>query len=206
MADRFIHRFTFFFKVCTNSPPSPQVNSWDSDDQISDDGDGSGSGETVWPTIRRGNGSDFVSMAIPNVTSDEISYLLMMDDFGRKYRLPLFLLSPTCSSETVQNAMSAPALASTPNSNTAQSPFVTSPLPSGPSSPASSPAGSTPVAPPAVDPTSLPVSPINILATRPPPPVTAFVVPLPCVGAILLVAGCMSPHSSQSPIGPRTYT
>ncbi|KAK0232726.1 hypothetical protein IW262DRAFT_1451202 [Armillaria fumosa] len=172
------------FKMCGNSSSSPpQVRSRDSDDQTGDN-DRSNCGETVWPTVQHGNGSDSVSLAVPNVTSDESFYLLMIDNFGTKYRSPPFLLSPT-SSVTVQDAAPAPLS----NSNTAQSPFGAS-LPSVPY-PAASPVGGAPVTPPTVSPASLPVSSTNILATRSPPPVAAFVVPLCCVGAILLVAASL---------------
>ncbi|KAK0245257.1 hypothetical protein EDD85DRAFT_943662 [Armillaria nabsnona] len=180
------------FKLCGNSSP-PQVNSRDSDDQTSGDGDRGNCGETVWPTVQHGNGSDSVSLAVPNITSDEVFYLLMMDNFGTKYRSPPFLLSPT-SSATVQDAASTPAPLT--NTNTAQSPFGAS-LPSVPSQVAS-PVGGAPVISPAVSPASLPVYPTNILATRSPPPVAAFVVPLCCVGAILLVAaGLCVRHNRQ---------
>ncbi|KAK0207904.1 hypothetical protein DFS33DRAFT_391853 [Desarmillaria ectypa] len=93
----------------------------------------------------------------------------------------------TSSSATVQDVTSTSAPVPTPNSNTAQSPFGSPP----PSSPA-------PVAPPVVNPASLPASPSNILATRSPPPVAAFAVPLCCVGAILLVAaGLCVRHNRQ---------
>ncbi|KAK0197967.1 hypothetical protein F5146DRAFT_1130898 [Armillaria mellea] len=179
------------FKMCGNSSPPPQVSSRDSDDQTSGDGDRGNCGETVWPTVQHGNGSDSVSLAVPNVTSDESFYLLMIDNFGTKYRSPPFLLSPT-SSATVQDAAPAPLS----NSNTAQSPFNASP-PSIPS-PAASPVGGPPVTPPTISPASLPVSPTNTLATRSPPPVAAFAVPLCCVGAILLVAaGLCVRHNRQ---------
>ncbi|KAK0506620.1 hypothetical protein EDD18DRAFT_37784 [Armillaria luteobubalina] len=184
------------FKVCGNSSssslsPPPQVSSRDSDDQTSGDSDTGNCGETVWPTVQHGNGSDSVSLAVPNVTSDESFYLLMIDNFGTKYRSPPFLLSST-SSATVQDAAPAPLS----NSNNAQSPFDAS-LPSVPY-PAASPVGGVPVTPPTVSPASLPVSPTNILATRSPPPVAAFAVPLCCVGAILLVAaGLCVRHNRQ---------
>ncbi|KAK0475091.1 hypothetical protein IW261DRAFT_1568009 [Armillaria novae-zelandiae] len=176
------------FKVCGNS--SPQVNSRDSDDQTSDSNDGGNCGEIVWPTVQHGNGSDSVSLAVLNVTSDESFYLLMIDNFGAKYRSPPFLLSPT-SSAIVQDAAPAPL-----SSNTAQSPFGAS-LPSVPSPAASSVGGAT-ATPPTVSPASLPLSPTNILATRSPPPVAVFAVPLCCVGAILLVAaGLCVRHNRQ---------
>lgn len=98
------------------------------------------------------------------------------------------------SSATVQDAASTPAPLA--NSNTAQAPFGAS-LPSTPSQ-AASPVGGAPVTSPAVSPASLPVSPASILATRSPPPVAAFAVPLCCVGAILLVAaGLCVRHNRQ---------
>ncbi|KAK0440398.1 uncharacterized protein EV420DRAFT_1133382 [Desarmillaria tabescens] len=174
------------FKLCASSSP-PQVSSRDNDDQISCNGDVSSCGETVWPTIQHGNGSYSASLAVPNVTSDEVFYLLMTDNFGTKHCSPLFLLSPTSSSATAQIATSTPTPVPVPNSNTAQSPFG-SPLTGNPA----------PVATSALSPASLPASSPNILATRSPPPIAAFVVPLCCVGAILLVAaGLCVRHNRQ---------
>ncbi|KAL7285857.1 hypothetical protein ACG7TL_000967 [Trametes sanguinea] len=79
------------------------------DDEDDDDGEGDGGeqedasggdsesgstagncGQAVWPTIGQSDGSYFVHLALPNVTSVAQCYLEMVDDFGDKMASPVF--------------------------------------------------------------------------------------------------------------------
>ncbi|KAL1952336.1 hypothetical protein VTO73DRAFT_1485 [Trametes versicolor] len=59
-------------------------------DDSGSSGDSSSCGAAVWPTIEQSDGSYFVHMSLPNVSSVATCFLEMVDDFGHKMASPAF--------------------------------------------------------------------------------------------------------------------
>ncbi|KAI9059572.1 hypothetical protein FKP32DRAFT_1634067 [Trametes sanguinea] len=137
----------------------------DDDGGSEDDGDGSGDdasggepdsggtagncGQAVWPTIGQSDGSYFVHLSLPNVTSVAQCYLEMVDDFGDKMASPVFSFGASpgdsdASAYPATAAAAAIAAAGTPAASTEDAPTA-SDSPSSPSNISPSPAAeSTP--------------------------------------------------------------
>ncbi|KAI0327320.1 hypothetical protein GY45DRAFT_1149455 [Cubamyces sp. BRFM 1775] len=160
-----------------------------------DDSESGSCGEAVWPTIGQSeDGSHFIHLSLPNVTSVAQCYLEMVDNFGDKMVSPTFSFGGSTDAQSTDTAASA-SDDSQSDSSGASSPTATSPASIDSSSPASNPSGTglgavlqTPNAPqtlPSLDESHVPV------------PTAAYAVPLSLVGSVILAAGGLSVHQRR---------
>ncbi|KAJ3751233.1 hypothetical protein DFH05DRAFT_172092 [Lentinula detonsa] len=162
------------FKVCPGEPRSSLGSRSDGSENESNDSCGS----KVYPTVQQSAGTYTISLAVPNITTEQTWYLEMSDDFDNVWPSPSFSLSSN-------GASGVPSVAGAQAPLSAQAPTTTS---------ASTSTVTTSALPlPVVNPESdSSASVATMLATRTPPPTAAFAVPLSIVGAILLVAVFLS--------------
>ncbi|KAI0367493.1 hypothetical protein BV20DRAFT_1054773 [Pilatotrama ljubarskyi] len=148
------------------------------DDSDEDDGKGGSCGATVWPTIEQSDGSYFVHLSLPNVTSVARCYLEMIDNFGDTMASPSFSFGASAND-------SDSASATNDTSSTADQTSMTKAL---------NPSGTvatvmqTPNAPQTLP--SLDVS-------HAPVPTAAYAVPLSLVISVILAAGGLSVHQRR---------
>ncbi|KAJ3774903.1 hypothetical protein FB446DRAFT_727276 [Lentinula raphanica] len=171
------------FKLCPGEPKSSLSSRSEAGSGSGTGGDDNGSsdgacGSKVYPTVQQSAGTYTISLAVPNVTSEQPWHLVMSDDFDNSFPSPSFSLSPTAS---------APSVASAPD---AQAPLSAQPQPPASTSASTPSVPASAVPSPVINPESDTAA--TMYATRTPPPTAAFAIPLSIVGAILLVAVFLS--------------
>ncbi|EDR08333.1 uncharacterized protein LACBIDRAFT_297900 [Laccaria bicolor S238N-H82] len=152
-------------------------------------------GTTVWPTVTSDAGTYSVSLSAPNITSASHFILRMTDNFGSTAESPVFKLDPNASSASETSTELPSSTAAFMTTSTAASPSSSPPYPASSSNASQIHNGTTPNAAPQIS--QNPNSEPDVLASRQPPPVAAYAVPLSVVSAIILAAGIMSLRHKQ---------
>ncbi|KAI0638947.1 hypothetical protein C8Q77DRAFT_1151972 [Trametes polyzona] len=163
------------FRICVSGDGSKVSSRGEDDPGDGEDGDNDASscGAAVWPTIGQSDGSYFVHMALPNVSSVAQCYLEMVDDFGDK------MASPTFSFGASADDRSASETSNATTSNTAEA------------SPTSSPSSA------AVQTPNTPQTLPSLDESRMPVPTAAYAVPLSLVVSVILAAGGLTVHQRR---------
>ncbi|KAI0761666.1 hypothetical protein BD413DRAFT_616876 [Trametes elegans] len=189
------------FRICvTDDGGQLSSRSEDDGDGVDDGGDGDGHsssnssggsagscGGTVWPTIQQSDGTYFVHLSLPNVTSATPCYLEMVDDFGAKMASPSFSFGGTPDDTDAAESADDPSSASPDTTSTATSATASISPPS------------TSTGPPMN--TALPTQPQSFPQTLDeshiPVPTAAYAVPLSLVGSVILAAAGLAVHQRR---------
>ncbi|KAI0825251.1 hypothetical protein BC628DRAFT_1410315 [Trametes gibbosa] len=193
------------FRICMIDGDS-SVSSRSEDDAEGsgddDEGDSSGGscGGAVWPTIGQSDGSYFVHMALPNVSSVAQCYLEMVDDFGDKMASPTFSFGVSADDTTSSEAADDPSSTATssdvetPSTSVPPSSSSDAPLQPPPNTPQTSQTPQTPQVP---EPPQTPQTPLELDESHVPVPTAAYAVPLSLVISVILAAGGLSVHQRR---------
>ncbi|KAH9850645.1 hypothetical protein C2E23DRAFT_929687 [Lenzites betulinus] len=194
------------FRICMTDDSSgvSSRSEDDSEDKESGDdetGDSSGGscGAAVWPTIGQSDGSYFVHMALPNVSSVAQCYLEMVDDFGDKMASPTFSFGVSADDTTSSEATDADASSSgVPATGTGTGTDAETPsTPTSKPAPSSSNSLMQPAQAPIAQGPQTPQTPLELDESHVPVPTAAYAVPLSLVISVLLAAGGLGVHQRR---------